>query len=114
MSNKPTYEELEQKVKALEGEIKEHRKRERVLQESEARYNALFDRLLDCVYLHDLEGNFVDANPAALDLLGYNKEEIPSVNFATLLSPEQFPNALEVFVEVEKLGYDSKLRKQIC
>jgi len=111
MANKPTYKELEQKVKDLEGEIREHREIERVLQESEARYNALFHRSLDCVYLHDFEGNFIDANPAALDLLGYNKEEISSVNFATLLSPDQFPNALEVLREVKKLGYDPKLRE---
>ena len=41
-------------------------------------------------YINDLGGNFLDANAAALELLGYSKEEIHSLNFASLLSEEQF------------------------
>ncbi len=136
MAKKPTYEELEQRVKELENEIVERkrveealrdgnpygissistditdRKRaENALRESEERYRALFDRSLDCIYLHDFEGNFIDANPAALNLLGYKKEEILSVNFATLLSPDQIANALEGLEEVKRIGFDRSLRE---
>jgi len=72
---------IEEQTEKLKNEIEERKQAEKALRESEEKYKALFDRSLDCVYVHDFEGNFIDANPAALDLLGYTKEEIPSVNF---------------------------------
>ena len=105
MAKNPTYEELKQRVKDLEKVVVERKRVEEALRESEERYRALFDRSLDCIYLNDFEGNFIDANPAALNLLGYKKEEIPSVNFATLLSPDQITNALEGLEEVKKIGF---------
>ncbi len=59
------------------------------LLESEARYRALFDRSLDAVYVNDLTGRFVDANPAALKLLGYEREDIPSLTYASLVTSEE-------------------------
>jgi PAS domain-containing protein len=35
---------------------------------------ALFEHSRDGIYLHDLEGRFLDANPAALEMLGYAAE----------------------------------------
>ena len=75
------------------------------LRESEARYRALFDRSMDAVYLHDLEGRFLDANPAALDALGYTREEIPGLNFASLLTNEQdLGRALQTMQEIVTTG----------
>jgi len=74
------------------------------LTNSEERYRALFDRSLDLVYLHDFEGNFIDANNAALNLLGYKRQEIPSLNFASLLSEEQLAKALEMLQELKETG----------
>ena len=65
------------------------------LQESEERYKSLFDRSLDLVYLHDFQGRFLDANDAALKRLGYTKEEIHSLNFASFLSEDQIPIAIK-------------------
>jgi PAS domain S-box-containing protein len=74
------------------------------LEEMEERYRALFDRSLDCLYVHDLEGRFIDANPAALVMLGYTREEIPSVTFDALLSPDQLPLARHCLEEVTRTG----------
>ena len=71
-------------------DITESKQIEEALQETEERYRALFDRSLDSVYIHDFEGNFIDANPAALKLFGYTKDEIRSLNFASLLSQDQW------------------------
>ncbi|HNY49530.1 MAG TPA: PAS domain S-box protein [Smithella sp.] len=65
------------------------------LQESEERYKSLFDRSLDLVYLHDFQSRFLDANDAALKRLGYTKEEIHSLNFASFLSEDQIPIAIK-------------------
>ena len=65
------------------------------LQESEERYKSLFDRSLDLIYLHDFQGRFLDANDAALKRLGYTKEEISSLNFASFLSEDQIAVAFK-------------------
>jgi PAS domain S-box-containing protein len=75
------------------------------LRESEERYRALFERSMDCVYLHDFEGRMLDANPAALALFGYGADEIKSHSFASLLRPDQIPLALEGAKEVRQEGH---------
>lgn len=71
---------------------------------AEDRYRALFERSLDCVFLADLEGNFLDANRAALDLLGYRRDEIPSISFKTLLNAEQLPLAFAALQRIVETG----------
>jgi hypothetical protein len=72
--------------------------------ESEERYKALFDRSLDCVFLVDLEGRFLDANQAALDLLGYRREDVTTVTFQSLLTEDQLALALRTAAEVSATG----------
>ena len=45
MSQKPTYEQLEQRFKELEADAVRHRQAEMNLQESEARFRALMDNI---------------------------------------------------------------------
>ncbi len=76
-------------------DISERRRMEEALQESESRYRALFDGSMDLVYVHDLRGNFIDANDAALELFGYRREEIPALNLADLVSGDDLERALK-------------------
>jgi PAS domain S-box-containing protein len=85
--------------------------------ESEERFRSLFDRSLECIYSYDLEGNFLDANQSTLDLLGYDREDIPSMNFASLLPPEQLPQALQQLEEIvggvlQKETIEFKIRRK--
>jgi diguanylate cyclase (GGDEF)-like protein/PAS domain S-box-containing protein len=100
---------LMQRIEELEQSEVERKKIEEALRESEERFRSLFDRSLDCLYIHNFKGQFIDANPAALRLFGYNKEEIPSLNFATLISDDQIPKALEVLAEVKQTGFQKEL-----
>ena len=77
---------------------------EEALRVSEERYLSLFDRSLDCVYIHDLEGNFIDANPAALVLLGYTREEIPRITFGSLIGEDQLALARETIRSIVENG----------
>ncbi|MCX5977006.1 MAG: PAS domain S-box protein [Coprothermobacterota bacterium] len=90
-------------------DITERKRVEEGLRESEERYQALFDRSLDCVYIHDFEGRFIDANDAALNLLGYTREEIRGVNFSSLLSEDQLPLALKAVQEIREAGFQRDL-----
>ncbi|PKN38094.1 MAG: hypothetical protein CVU62_04330, partial [Deltaproteobacteria bacterium HGW-Deltaproteobacteria-2] len=79
------------------------------LRESEERYKALFESSLDLVYIIDFEGRFIDANAAALNRLGYTREEMPSLNFASLLSEDQLLFAFKGIQEIRETGIQRSL-----
>jgi PAS domain S-box-containing protein len=81
------------------------------LRESKERYEALFNRQIEAVYICDFEGNFIDANPAALHMLGYDKEEIQSLDFEALITPSQIPQAFEVLKEIIETGSQKDLKE---
>jgi PAS domain S-box-containing protein len=85
-------------------DITDRKHAEEALQETDERYRSLFDRSLDCVYVHDFAGNFIDANPSALKLLGYTRDEIPAMNFVSLLTPDQISADQKVIQEVIATG----------
>ncbi|MDA3874931.1 MAG: PAS domain S-box protein [Kiritimatiellae bacterium] len=81
------------------------RQAEETLRECEERYKALFDRSLNCVFINDFDGKFLDANQASLDLLGYPREEFTTLTFASLLSEDQLPLAFHVLEEIKATGH---------
>ncbi len=72
------------------------------------RYEALFNRSLFCVYVHDFEGRFLDANTAALSLLGYDQNEIKNINFSSLLDEGQMQTAFKTIAEIKQTGFQRK------
>lgn len=76
------------------------RKAEEVLVENEARYKSLFDHSMLCIYVHDLKGNFTDANETALKLLGYSREDISSLNISDLISEDQMTLVRQTIAEL--------------
>jgi PAS domain S-box-containing protein len=85
-------------------DITDRKMAENALKEKEERYKALFDRSLDCIYIHDFNGNFLDANPAAISLLGYEQKDISTLNFCDLISLEQLSQAWQILKEIKKTG----------
>ncbi|MCK4823404.1 PAS domain S-box protein, partial [bacterium] len=104
-------QELCQITTELEESEAQHKQTDEALQESEERYKALFDRSLYFVYVHDFEGNFLDANKATLNLLGYTKKDISSLSFSSLLDEEQLPIAIKSLGEILKNGYQKNPTK---
>ena len=76
MAEKPTYKELEQRIKELEKEAAEHKQAKEVLKETEQKYQHLTESLLDTVYEFDRKGRFTYVNEAGTHMFGYSKEEI--------------------------------------
>lgn len=108
MPEKPTYEELEQKVRELEAVGSETKRMLDLLQQKEIRYQNIFEHMLHEVHVWELvyddNGNIktwklVDANPAALNTWGKNLFEIVGKT-----TDEIFPNsnATELFMPVVK------------
>ena len=76
MTTKPTYGELERKIKELEKESLAHDKTQEMLRVSEEKYRHLTESLLDGVYEFDRAGKFTYINEAVSRMFGYSKEEI--------------------------------------
>ena len=76
----------------------------RSFRDREERYRAIFDRSMDCLFVLDLNGRVLDANPAALALLGHSWMDIPTLTLATLLDEEQVCQARIAIAEVIRTG----------
>ena len=92
MVKKPTYEELEQRIKELE--IKSVREqaektlgesdlklKEKAMRESEERYRTLTERTSDWIWEVDRNGIYTYSSPKVKDLLGYDTDEVVGKTF---------------------------------
>ncbi len=68
------------------------------------RYRALFDSTLCGVYIHDLKGNFLDANDTALKILGYARKDLPALSIAAILDSDQVPVARKRIDDIIRSG----------
>ncbi len=69
-------------------DITEKLKIEKELRESEEKYRSLVERSPDGIFIVDSSGNFLSANKAILNSLGYTREELKHAKFQELMSPE--------------------------
>jgi len=94
---------------AVARDVKDRRRAQDAIAEAEAQYRALFQQSFDAIYLTTRGGEIVDANPAALSLFGYRREEfigldartvMPDVNdirrFQRTMAAERFVAKLDV------------------
>jgi PAS domain S-box-containing protein len=70
----------------------EHEESLRELKESEARYRDVFENIYDIWYLHDMEGQILEANPALERTVGRLEEGLLSMNIRDLI-PERHRSA---------------------
>ena len=74
---------MESKLKKLSNLQK---KTEELFKKSEEYYKSFFENSLDGIYKSTLDGNYIDANPALVKMLGYDsKEELLSINIPNQL-----------------------------
>jgi PAS domain S-box-containing protein len=85
-------------------ETSERLRADQTIRESLERFRALFDRSPDCVYIHDFEGKLLDLNPAALNLLGYQPDDLPALHLSAILDPDQMMKAAKVMQDVRRTG----------
>ncbi|MFQ6006757.1 MAG: PAS domain S-box protein, partial [Woeseia sp.] len=103
----PTTDELEKISRmvrlagiAIKRNIDEHK-----LLNSESRYRGLFENVVDGVYIASREGDLITANPALVEMLGYDSvEELKNAGRTTML----YVNPIDrerVFARLEAQGF---------
>jgi PAS domain S-box-containing protein len=70
---------------AVARDVKDHRRAQDAIAEAEAQYRTLFEQSFDAIYLTTRGGEIVEANPAALTLFGYRREEFIGLDARTIM-----------------------------
>jgi PAS domain S-box-containing protein len=68
-------------------ELTEQRKAEEALQESEARFQAIFEDTAVGILIKDAQGRLIQSNPAFQRMLGYTADELAEINYIDLIHP---------------------------
>jgi PAS domain S-box-containing protein len=92
-----TKENMSRLCPAIERELREvevKRERELALSRSEDRFKRLVEQAADAIFVHDLEGRFVDVNRQACESLGYTRRELLGMSVADI-ETEFEPGSLE-------------------
>ncbi len=77
---------------------------EEALQRSQELYSKLFIHSRDAIFLHDLQGQIIDANPRALKMLGYTKGELLALNVTNLHPTEALRDSSQAFETIAREG----------
>jgi len=87
MANKPTYEELERRVKALEREAIERKRATGMVRENGKRYQLVVKNANDAIFIAQ-DGFIKFPNPKTEEMLGYSSGELSEIPFTDLVHPE--------------------------
>jgi PAS domain S-box-containing protein len=116
MSEKPTYEELEQRIRELEKIDAERKRKEEALRKSEKYFRLMFMNAPVPYQSLDEHGDFIDVNQTFINVLGYTKEELIGKNFGDFLHPDyvdHFRTNFPTFKAVgEIIGVEFKMLKK--
>ncbi|MEN6378703.1 MAG: PAS domain S-box protein [Methanofastidiosum sp.] len=87
------------------GHIIERKYSEQALKESEQKFRTVFNNASDAIFIHELDGNFIETNQIASDLLGYDKLELLNMTPSDIHPPEYVEMLNEMFEELKKRSY---------
>lgn len=109
MSEKPTYEELEQRIKKLEKESFGRKRAEKALDESEEKYRAILETMEEGYFEVDLAGNVTFINESGCKIVGYPREEFLGMNNRIYTIPETAEKMYRIFNGVYTTGQPAKV-----
>jgi len=84
--------------RGADSNITEQKKAEEALRESEEKYRELLNGMNDTVWVIDFDGNIIDVNDSAVEVMGYSREELLSMGLTGIdsnLDPEEIKGLVE-------------------
>ncbi len=106
LNRKKAENELQILNEELEIRVEE---RTQAVRESEARYRNLLDQASDAILIADMQGNLIETNQKAIQLLGYSRNEIVQLKFAEIYPSEEISVAQAAFQEIITHGHGNIL-----
>ena len=85
---------------ALITNITERKRTESALRESEERFRHLFEQASDGIVTADMNGQYLDVNNRACQMLGYTREELFDLRVLDLLDPHDYPRLRAIKAEL--------------
>ncbi|HKJ99663.1 MAG TPA: PAS domain-containing protein, partial [Desulfotignum sp.] len=104
MTAKPSYEELEKRVRELEKIESKYKSSKEALQKNVSLFKLLYEKAPLGYQSLDENGHFIVVNQTWLDTLGYNREEVIGKSFADFLHPDWRGHFKENFPRFKSIG----------
>ena len=109
MTDKPTYEELERRVKSLEKEAVKRKKTDGALCKSKGKYQNILSSIEEGYYEVDLAGNLTVFNDSLCKIYGYSRDELMGMNNRNYMTAETAKETYEIFNRVYRTGEPTKI-----
>ncbi len=71
----------------------------------ESNFKTIFDRANDSIFIFDLDGDFLEVNEVACELLGYSRNELLSMNHKNICKDDNSPDMMEAPNVIVKGGH---------
>ncbi len=84
----------------LHQEIIQHKQTEQALRESEDKFRTLFNNTNDAIFVHDLDGHFLEVNEIACQRLGYSRQEMLQMSTNDINVPEYTARIVKLSKEI--------------
>lgn len=98
----------------LAREVLQRQQAQEALRRSEERYRHLFDSITDLIYVHDMQGNIVSLNQAAVTSLGRPLSELMGLPISSLIAPEVKENfESEYMDQIQRTGQARGIAKYL-
>jgi PAS domain S-box-containing protein len=119
MTKKPTYKELEKRVRELEKKSLQNKQAETALEKSETKYRMLVENANSIIVRWNPKGNMIYLNPYGLQFFKYGEEDIKGKQLMGTILPEKETTGRDLKkmindITTNPLEYKNNLNQNVC